>query len=151
MDAAGGAPSGAMMNLTFDFRNERSDGEDVGRLPRDCDRCYEQGLVAFIVILVVDKRNTAAQCMNSPSLMPNLAPCVSPLSVAEVIVARSAKLVVFEHPNARERLVPLSAAIQNRYCDPSAMVLYTEQQNKDAVAVSIAAGLVWCRLNCNSR
>ena len=42
--------------------------------------------------------------MNSPSLMPNLAPCVSPSSVAEVIVARSAKLVVFEHPNARERL-----------------------------------------------
>jgi hypothetical protein len=67
----GGAPSGAMMNLTFDFRNERSDGEDVGRLARDCDRCYEQGLIAFIVlltiILVVDKRNTAAQCMNSPS------------------------------------------------------------------------------------
>jgi hypothetical protein len=27
--------------------------------------------------------------------------------VAEVIVARSAKLVVFEHPNARERLLPI--------------------------------------------
>ena len=39
------------------------------------------------------------------SLMPNLAPCVSPLSVAEVIVARSAKLVVFEHPNARAATV----------------------------------------------
>ena len=106
MDAAGGAPSGAMMNLTFDFRNERSDGEDVGRLPRDCDRCYEQGLVAFIVILVVDKRNTAAQCMNSPSLMPNLAPCcVSSLRAWVRGKRQAGRLQAPERPRAHRATV----------------------------------------------
>ena len=34
VDAAGGAPSGAMMNLVFDFRNERSDQRT--RMLEDC-------------------------------------------------------------------------------------------------------------------
>ena len=60
------------------------------------------------------------------SLITNLAPCcVSMLASLRAWGHRregSAKLVVFEHPNARERLLPLLASIQNRDCDPSAMV-----------------------------
>ena len=66
------------------------------------------------------------------SLITNLAPCcVSMLASLRAWGHRregSAKLVVFEHPNARERLVPLSAAIQNRYCDPSAAVHRATEQ-----------------------